>query len=399
MAENKLLQYLKDSGFEDLIVPILPEEMLELFPLPEIKEAYNKVLQGDKPVPPAGGEIPELKSIKQFQKLEDAVKQAQQASGLDDDQMKEAFKGLLEQVMGVEGASDNQNENLTFSKYKNNSILKRASGFSWVKDYFLSALPIGSELVSLVYILNVALDEESIKSFTDSLNPKKQTKTSKILQKFKADDILGDIGFIFEMLGIGTEDFYFDVSELDRVMNYLAMTILGLVFLHLVYFYIELFSFDDIAVLLANTESQIEDIKMALMTELMSSVFTSLLISLVATPAAALAIQLKRVYKVKKISSKIGKLIGLRSKMYKILESKPARLLLKISSRQAYDDVNDNLSILDSKHHVNKIRAKLGIKVFKKKSDFNNLLIIKLAKFLEKNNLKEELRILKEEIL
>ena len=85
--------------------------------------------------------------------------------------------------------------------------------------------------------------------------------------------------------------------------------------------------------------------------------------------------------------------------MYKILESKPARLLLKISSRQAYGDVNDNLSISDSKHHVNKIRAKLGIKVFKKKSDFNNLLIIKLAKFLEKNNLKEELSILKEEIL
>ena len=135
MSENSLLEYFRNSGFEDLILPNMPQEILNIFSLAQVKESYDKVLQGKKPVPPEGGEVPELNFKEDLQMLEDAVKKAQEASGLDDEQMKEAFKGLLEEKLGG-GASENPEEKLTFSEHKNANIIKNASAGNWVIDYF-----------------------------------------------------------------------------------------------------------------------------------------------------------------------------------------------------------------------------------------------------------------------
>ena len=137
-----------------------------------------------------------------------------------------------------------------------------------------------------------------------------------------------------------------------------------------------------------------------LISELLNDVLITAVLSFLATPLAAMALQIRKLYKLQKWSSRIKGMIKLRSKMYKLLESKPCRVVLSVESLEAVAKTA-NIFKFESMYLVadplKRIRKKLGIKV--KKASFNNLLIKKLANFLEKNNLTEELRILKKEIL
>ena len=182
----------------------------------------------------------------------------------------------------------------------------------------------------MVYLIFVSSNNEAIKKFVESFKSDKQPKVIKNISKFKKEDIIP----LLDVLKVEGEGFSIpSLKRVDQVMVYVTMLIMGLTIAHLIYFYIGLLDNSEILNVLAKSKEEINKIADELITELVSSVFISALISLVATPAAALAIQLKRAYKVKKISSRISKLIGLRSKIYKILKSKPAKLLLRISDK------------------------------------------------------------------
>lgn len=396
MSNNELMEYFKTKGFEDLIKPNITGTLLEFFPLSEVEDAYNKILNGEKIKPPNGGSMPEL-NIKNLKGLEDAVKKVQERTGLDDDQMKK----VIETLMGLEGAASE--EPLVFSSQHKPEIVKKSSAGSWVTSYFLSILPIGDELAALLYLFVIASNKKFVKNFVEKngvINLKKHTKYDEALTKFKASDITK----LLEGLQVEGEIASFpDIKKLDYASNYATIVIIALLIAHLLYAAVYLADVETMAIMMSDSIDQIDSLASDLVEEILKEAFISFLISLAATPAAAIAIQIRKVYKAKKFADRFKKLVKIRKSMYKILESKPSKLLLKIDSHEGYIDAANLLGVdldyrsQDVKESVNRIRKKLGIKV--KKAYFNNLFITKLASFLEKNNLFEELKMLEEEIL
>jgi hypothetical protein len=393
MSSNELMKYFKTKGFEDLIEPNIPGSFLEIFPLSEVKDAYNKILNGEKVPPPKGAGLPEF-NLKNLKGLEDAVKEVQERTGLDDDQMKEVLKTLI----GEEGSS--AEKPLVFSNQHEHGLVKKSSAVGWVTSYFLSILPIGHELNALLYLLAISSNPELVKDAlkkNNVINIKHFAKSNKALGKFKPSDVNN----LLKDLSIESEALSLPSSGIDNALKYATGIMMALLAFNMLNTQINLLNVDTMAVLMSESIGQIDALADEIKKEILQEAIITLLISIAATPAAAIAIQLRRVYKVKKFANRFKKLVKLRKSMYKILDSKSSRTLLKIDSSKGYSDAarildNDIVKIGDIRLSVKKIRKKLGIK---KKSSFNNSFITKLAIFLEKNNLLEELKILEKEIL
>jgi len=393
MSSNELMKYFKTKGFGDLIEPNIPGSFLEIFPLSEVKDAYNKILNGEKVPPPKGAGLPEF-NLKNLKGLEDAVKEVQERTGLDDDQMKEVLKTLI----GEEGSS--AEKPLVFSNQHEHGLVKKSSAVGWVTSYFLSILPIGHELNALLYLSAISSNPELV---TNAINKdkvikfKQAAKYNKALGKFKPSDVSN----LLKDLSIESETLSLPSSGIDNALKYATGIMMALLMFNMLNTLLNLLNVDTMAVMMSESIGEIDALADEIKNEILQEAIITLLISIAATPAAAIAIQLRRVYKVKKFANRFKKLVKLRKSMYKILDSKPSRTLLKIDSSKGYSAaasiLNDDIvKIGDIKLSVKKIRKKLGIK---KKSSFNNSFITKLAIFLEKNNLLEELKILEKEIL
>jgi hypothetical protein len=125
MSENALMEYLRTDGFNDLIKPNISGTILNNFSMSDIEDSYNKILGGEKPPPPSGGEMPELNFGEKFNELEKAVEKVQKKYSLDENQTKQ----LLNHLLGIE---DKQ----SYSNYKNTNITKNASATSWRRINF-----------------------------------------------------------------------------------------------------------------------------------------------------------------------------------------------------------------------------------------------------------------------
>jgi hypothetical protein len=214
---------------------------------------------------------------------------------------------------------------------------------------------------------------------------------------------ISDFAEVFSILSPEENKLSFNFKGIKDALSYTAGILAVLVFGYLLYMSFEIVNIKEIAKTTTLTQDEFNAMYDILISELLNDALITLVISFLATPAAGIAAQIvsiRKFYKLQKASSKFASFIKLRSKMYKLLESKPCRFVLSIRSAGAESEVAFMLGF-GSPHRVSdslrKIRRKLGIKI--KRASFNNLLIKKLANFLEKNNLTEELRILKKEIL